>query len=128
MLDIFLYSIIYKIADEFDDEEIYNLHFPNGKWIIYSILVLSTIYLFYFYDKNSDVFVFLFTIEIGYLLILFFKYTENILFKLGEMRLSFDDPFTLLSIVQLPLFTCTFFNVIRTNFSKYYICRLNCNK
>jgi hypothetical protein len=111
----FVYSIFYKLADEFDDEEIYNLYFPNGKLVIYSILILYTIYLFYFNDYNSDTFILLFLYELWYILILIFVYFDIYLVKIAEMKLTLQDPFTLLTIVQFPIFIYSFYYVIKNN-------------
>jgi len=111
----FIYSIFYKLADEFDDEEIYNLYFPNGKLVIYSILIIYTIYLFYFNDYDSDTFIILFLIELFYIFILICNYFDIFLVKLGEMKLTLQDPFTLLSIVQFPIFIYSFYYVIKNN-------------
>lgn len=111
----FIYSIFYKLADEFDDEEIYNLYFPNGKMVIYPILILYTTYLFYFNDYNSDTFILLFLYEFWYILILCFRYFDIFLFRLGEMQLTLQDPFSLLTIVQFPIFIYSFYYIIKNN-------------
>jgi len=116
---IFIYSIFYKLTDDFDDEEIYNLYFPNGKIIIYSIFFSYTIYLFYFKDYNSYTYLFLFVLEFWYLLILILKYFNSFLVILGEMKLTLKDPFTLLTIIKLPMFIYKFnyiFKFKMTNF------------
>jgi hypothetical protein len=106
---IFIYSIFYKLADEFDDEEIYNLYFPNGKLIIYPILILYTIYLFYFNDYKSDTFIIFFFIELFYILILFLCYFDIFLCKIAEVKLTLQDPFALLTIVKFPMFIYKFY-------------------
>jgi len=112
----FIYSIFYKLADEFDDEEIYNLYFPNGKVIIYPILILYTIYLFYFNDYSSDVFIILFVFELWYILIIIFCYFDIIfLVKIAEIKLTLEDPFILLTIFQFPMFFYKFYSILKNN-------------
>jgi hypothetical protein len=112
------YGIIYKLADELDDEEIYNNIFPNGKLIIYPILFLYNIYFFYFNDYNSEVFILTFLLEIWYIVILFFRYFDIFLVKIAEMKLSLQDPFTLLTILLLPMFIYKFYDVLVNNLFK----------
>tara|TARA_Y100001970_G_C14189591_1_gene834546 strand:+ start:825 stop:1538 length:714 start_codon:yes stop_codon:yes gene_type:complete len=100
-----LYGIIYKITDEFYDEEVYNKWFPNGKIVIYCISIFSTIFLFYFRSRDSPTYLLLYVANIFYIITLILKYYQNVFFcQLGDMNLSFDDPFTHLAIIQLPGF------------------------
>ena len=106
----FIYAIIYKLADDFDDEEVYNIYFPNGKYICYTILIFYTIYLFYFKDITSCIYFNLFILELGYIFFLLVKYLNysNIII-IGEIKLSLYDPFTLKSTLDEMAITGRFF-------------------
>ena len=109
------YGIFYKLADELYDEEIYNNIFPNAKLIIYPILFLYNIYFFYFNDYNSEVFILTFLLEIWYIVILFLRYFDIFLVKIAEMNLTLQDPFTLLTILLLPMFVYKFYDILVNN-------------
>ena len=114
---IILYGVLFKLADDFYDEEIYNTWFPMGKIIIYPLLILYTIYLFYFKSKDSLIYPFLFAQQIWYTIILSSKYFKKMemIQLLGEMELTLDDPFTQLSLIQLPGFIYNFNYVFKTH-------------
>jgi len=98
-----LYGIIYKITDEFYDEDVYKKWFPNGKIVIYYISILSTIFLFYFRSRDSPMYLLLYMANIFHIITLILKYYQHdYLIQYGPMDLSFDDPFVQLAIIQLP--------------------------
>ena len=112
-----LYAIIYKLTDDFYDEEIYNLYFPYGKLVIFPIVFIYTLYLFYCRDYNSTVFLFLFCFEFCYICCLLLRYLNSFLTCLGEMNLSIYDPFTLLTFLKLPMFIYKFYDTFVLNFN-----------
>ena len=112
-----LYAIIYKLTDDFYDEEIYNLYFPYGKLVIFPIVFIYTLYLFYCSDYNSTVFLFLFCFEFCYICCLLLRYLNSFLTCLGEMNLSIYDPFTLLTFLKLPMFIYKFYDTFVLNFN-----------
>jgi hypothetical protein len=112
-----LYGILYKIVDDFYDEDIYKEYFPNANIFFYFLISIYTIYLFYFKNTNDDMFIFLFFAEICYVIFLFLNYTGfNDLLKIAEINLSLDDPFTILTLIQLPMFIINFNKMIKENY------------
>jgi hypothetical protein len=112
-----LYSILYKIVDDFYDEDIYKEYFPNANIFFYVLIAIYTIYLFYFKNRNHDMFIILIFIEACYIICLFFSYAGlDDLSKIGEINVTLDDPFTILTSIQLPMFLMSFYKIIRENF------------
>ena len=112
-----LYSILYKIVDDFYDEEIYKEYFPNANIFFYFLISIYTVYLFYFKNTNDDMFLFLFGFEIFYILLLLCDYLGfNDIVKLGEIRFNIYDPYTIITLIQLPMFIIIFNKTIRENF------------
>ena len=117
-----LYGIVYKLVDDFYDEEIYNECFPNANVFFNVIVIIYTIYLFYFKSTDSTIFLFLFLSEIFYILFLFCNYFGyNDIVKLAEIKLTLYDPFTLLSIVLLPNFILHFYKILCFNYKTLII-------
>ena len=117
MIHFILYGIIYKLVDDFYDEEIYNEYFPNVNIVLHIIIITYSIYLFYFNTEDNAIFLFLFLSEIYYILFLccnYFGYNDIV--KLAEINLTIYDPFTLLSIFLLPNFIIHFHKVIYSNY------------
>ena len=111
-----LYSILYKIVDDFYDEDIYKEYFPNVNLFFYFLIAIYTIYLFYFKNANDDMFLILFGFEIFYILLLFCNYFGyNDIVKLGEISLNINDPFTMITLIQLPMFIICFKKMIMNN-------------
>jgi hypothetical protein len=112
-----LCGILSKIIDDFYDEDIYKEYFPNVNIFFYFLSVIYVFYLFYFKNTNDNIFIFLFLIELGYIAFLFFKYIGwNDLSKIAEINLTLYDPFTLMALIQLPMFLLTFNRIIRKNY------------
>jgi hypothetical protein len=65
-----IYGILYKLADEFDDEEIYSKWFPYGKTLVYTLFGLFTFYILYFTDNRRPIFLYLISNCIWYILII----------------------------------------------------------
>lgn len=113
-----LYSILYKVVDDFYDEDIYKEYFPNANIFFYFLAAIYTIYLFYFKNTNDDMFIILIFIEACYITSLFFNYSGlDDLSKIGEINLTLDDPFTILTLIQLPMFLISFYKIIIENFT-----------
>jgi len=113
-----LYAILYKIVDDFYDEDIYKEYFPNVNIFFNFLMVIYTIYLFYFQNTKSDIFIFLFFIQICYIIFLSFSYMGcDDLSKIGEINVTLDDPFTIITLIQLPMFIMIFIKTIRENFT-----------
>ena len=117
IIHFILYGILCKIVDDLYDEEIYKECFPNANIFFKFILVIYTIYLFYFKSIDSTIFLTLFLFELGLITFLVFKYLGwNDLLKIAEINLTLDDPFTLLSIFLLPNFIIHFYETIKQNY------------
>ena len=111
-----LYGILYKIVDDFYDEDIYKEYFPNVNIFFYFLISIYTIYLFYFKNTNDDMFLILFDFEICYVLLLICNYFGyNDIVKLGEITLNIDNPFTMITLIQLPMFIICFKKMIMNN-------------
>jgi hypothetical protein len=111
-----LYGILCKIVDDFYDEDIYKEYFPNAIIFFYFLITIYTIYLFYFKNTNDDMFLILFGFEIFYILLLIcdsFHYNDLVI--LAEMSLNINDPFTIIALIQLPMFIITFKKIIKDN-------------
>jgi len=112
-----LCGILSKIIDDFYDEDIYKEYFPNVNIFFYFLSAIYVFYLFYFKNTNDNIFIFLFLIELGYIAFLFFKYIGwNDLSKIAEIHLTLYDPFTVMALIQLPMFLLTFNRIIRKNY------------
>lgn len=112
-----LCGIFSKIIDDFYDEDIYKEYFPNVNIFFYSLAAIYIIYLFYFKNTDDNIFIFLFLIELGYIMFLFFKYIGLYdLSKIAEINLTLEDPFTILALIQLPMFLFTFNKIMRKNY------------
>ena len=117
ILHSILYSILYKIVDDFYDEDIYKDYLPNVNIFFNILLAIYTIYLFYFKNTNDDIFILLFFIEICYIIFLFLNYNGwDDLSKIGEINASFNDPFTIITLIQLPIFIINLKKMIWNNF------------
>jgi hypothetical protein len=105
------------LIDDFYDEEIYKESFPYVDTFFKFIIAIYTIYLFYFKNANEDICIFLFFIEFGYIIFLLFKYVGwNDVLKIAEINITLEDPFTLLSLIQLPKFLIKFNEIVKNNF------------
>ena len=112
-----LCAILSKIVDDFYDEDIYKEYFPNVNIFFNFLAVIYVFYLFYFKNTNNSIFIFLFLIELGYILFLFFSYAGwNDLSKIAEINVTLADPFTMMAIIQLPMFLFSFNKIIRKNY------------
>lgn len=112
-----LCGILSKIIDDFYDEDIYKEYFPNVNIFFYFLGAIYTIYLFYFKNTDDNIFIYLFLVELGYIAFLFFKYIGLYdLSKIAEINLTLEDPFTILALIQLPMFLFTFNKIMRKNY------------
>jgi len=112
-----LCGILSKIIDDFYDEDIYKEYFPNVNIFFYILAAIYTIYLFYFKNTDDNIFIYLFLVELGYIAFLFFKYIGLYdLSKIAEINLTLEDPFTILALIQLPMFLFTFNKIMRKNY------------
>ena len=110
-------GILCKIVDDLYDEEIYKESFPNANIFFKFIIIIHTIYMFYFKSRDSTIFLGLFLLELGLITFLFFNYVGwNDLSKIAEINPTLDDPFTLLSIVLLPNFIIHFYKTMKQNY------------
>jgi hypothetical protein len=104
-------------VDDFYDEDIYKDYLPNVNIFFNILLAIYTIYLFYFKNTNDDIFILLFFIEICYIIFLFLNYNGwDDLSKIGEINASFNDPFTIITLIQLPIFIINLKKMIWNNF------------
>ena len=110
-------GILSKIVDDLYDEEIYKESFPNANIFFKFIIIIHTIYMFYFKSRDSTIFLGLFLLELGLIAFLFFNYVGwNDLSKIAEINPTLDDPFTLLSIVLLPNFIIHFYKTMKQHY------------
>jgi hypothetical protein len=111
-----LYGILTKIIDDFYDEDIFKEYFHNVNIFLKILFAIYTIYLFYFKNTNDGIFIFLFLAELGYIVFLFFRYIGlDDLSKIAEINVTLDDPFTIIALIQLPMFIIKFNKMIRNN-------------
>ena len=116
-----LYGILCKIVDDFYDEDIYKEYFPNVNIFFYFLISIYTIYLFYFKNTNDDMFLILFGFEIFYILLLICdSFHYNDLVNLAEISLNINDPFTMIALIQLPMFIIKFKKIIKDNIVLFF--------
>jgi len=117
IIHFILYGILSKIVDDLYDEEIYKECFPNANIFFKFIIIIHTIYMFYFKSRDSTIFLGLFLLESGFITFLFFNYVGwDDLSKIAEINSTLDDPFTLLSIVLLPNFIIHFYTIMKQHY------------
>ena len=113
---MFLHGILFKLTDEFADEKIYNVWFPNGKKIIYTITIIFTY--IYFNGVNTNYYISFFIYEIWFIIVSILKLLkfDSICEICGDIDLSLTDPFMLLTIIKLPGFLYNFTYIVETKF------------
>jgi hypothetical protein len=117
IIHFILCGILSKILDDFYDEDIYKEYFPNVNIFLNFFAGIYVFYLFYFKNTNDAIFIFLFLIELGYIMFLLFKYVGwDDLSKIAEINVTLEDPFTIMALIQLPMFLFTFNKIIRKNY------------
>lgn len=123
LIHSFIIGILHKIIDDLYDEIIFNDLFPFGKSIFVIIIIFYTIYIFYYKNIDSNIYILLFVAECCFILTFFFKYLfKNLTDSLIFMDFNFDDPFFLLMLIKLPKFIYDFYYVIKKiNFNHCFI-------
>ena len=115
LIHSFILGALYKLIDDFCDEEVLNTLFPNGKLICYMIIIFYTIYLFYFKHVSTNIYIMLFVAEIYYILTFLLKrWYKKTIDSIIFIEFSVYDPFFLLMLIKLPKFIHDFYYMCLT--------------